>query len=181
MGTQLPESSWQRNQTRRSGTKIKINSAKLFFGNTQRFNFQMQTSIMGRQEFLTLFFLFQSQNGFANLATEKPGKMDVSEALDLSEKLVCTDRQPPVGPRVPCSPCEPRGSVNTRPTCTAGGYNGSARPAQDPSGMFITVVTFPQFSKRQNVNACGENENRPKHPNCTHFQNVGLLPAIASG
>ncbi|XP_070260234.1 forkhead-associated domain-containing protein 1 isoform X1 [Myotis yumanensis] len=28
-----------------------------------------------------------SQNGFANLATEKPGKMDVSEALDLSEKL----------------------------------------------------------------------------------------------
>ncbi|XP_070260243.1 forkhead-associated domain-containing protein 1 isoform X8 [Myotis yumanensis] len=29
----------------------------------------------------------ESQNGFANLATEKPGKMDVSEALDLSEKL----------------------------------------------------------------------------------------------
>ncbi|EPQ20214.1 Forkhead-associated domain-containing protein 1 [Myotis brandtii] len=28
-----------------------------------------------------------SQNGFANLATEKPEKMDVSEALDLSEKL----------------------------------------------------------------------------------------------
>ncbi|XP_054577194.1 forkhead-associated domain-containing protein 1 isoform X6 [Eptesicus fuscus] len=28
-----------------------------------------------------------SQNGFAHLATEKPGKMDVAEALDLSEKL----------------------------------------------------------------------------------------------
>ncbi|XP_023603881.1 forkhead-associated domain-containing protein 1, partial [Myotis lucifugus] len=28
-----------------------------------------------------------SQNGFANLAAEKPGKMDVTEALDLSEKL----------------------------------------------------------------------------------------------
>nr|KAF6378096.1 forkhead associated phosphopeptide binding domain 1 [Myotis myotis] len=28
-----------------------------------------------------------SQNGFANLATKKPGKMDVAEALDLSEKL----------------------------------------------------------------------------------------------
>ncbi|ELK27976.1 Forkhead-associated domain-containing protein 1 [Myotis davidii] len=29
----------------------------------------------------------ESQNGFANLATEKPGKMDVAEALELSEKL----------------------------------------------------------------------------------------------
>lgn len=71
----------------------------------------MQTPIVGRQEVLTLF-LFQSQNGFANLATEKPGKMDVAEALDLSEKLVCTASQPPVRTRGPAARVN-RGVVST--------------------------------------------------------------------
>lgn len=52
--------------------------------------------------------------------------------------------------------------------------------------MIITVVTSPQFSPRQSVNARGENENCANHPNGTHFPNVGLPaphphpPAIAS-
>lgn len=59
----------------------------------QRFNFWLQNFIAEPQEFF-LPFLCQAQNGLADLATEKSGKMDVAEALDLSEKLVCADSLP---------------------------------------------------------------------------------------
>lgn len=60
------------------------------------------------QQRIFISFLFQPHGGLANsgpiLTTEKPGKMDVAEALDLSEKLVCTDSlcPRPVQSWVPC-------------------------------------------------------------------------------
>ena len=59
-----------------------------------------------KREFLFLF-LFQPQNGLSSpgsiMATNKLGKTDATEALDLSEKLVCTPSlsPPPVQTRNP--------------------------------------------------------------------------------
>jgi hypothetical protein len=66
------------------------------------------------QESVLISFSFQSHSGFSNsvsnLAIEKSGKTDVAEALDLSEKLVCTRAISPLPPHAG----SPAVSVNCR-------------------------------------------------------------------
>lgn len=71
---------------------MKTDSPKSFFGTHSALSPGYRNA-QRRAKSVFASFLFQPLNGLANSAipaTEKSRKMDVVEALDLSEKLVCT-------------------------------------------------------------------------------------------